>query len=77
MAASQRTRPALAGVPLGEDDGAIDGAADVPAVGPAVADEVTMGCAVGLGEVLAVDGERLQAENASAIPTTVIFKSTR
>jgi len=72
MAASQRTRPALAGVPPGADDGADVAAADGPAVGL----EVTIGCAVGRGEVLAVEGEMLQAENASAIPTAAHLKST-
>jgi len=65
---------ALAGVPPGVDDAAADAAAD----GLGVALDMTMGCAVGRGEVLLEEGERLQAESASnATATATRPKSTR
>jgi hypothetical protein len=54
------------------------GLAEASAVGLAVALAVTMGCAVGRGEVLLEEGERLQAESASnATATATRPKSTR
>jgi hypothetical protein len=73
IAVSQRTNPAAAGVPVGPAEGEADEAADAAAV----AVEVTMGCAVGRGEVLLEDGVMLQAANASAIPDTASLRSTR
>jgi len=71
IAASQRTSPAPPGVP-----GAV-GPAEVAADGLAVALDVTIGCAVGRGEVLLEDGEIAHAESANALATTASLKSTR
>jgi hypothetical protein len=45
--------------------------------GLAVALEVTIGCALGRGEVLPEEGEMLHAERASAIATNAGLKRTR
>jgi hypothetical protein len=49
----------------------------VAADGPALGLDVTIGCAVGRGEVLLEDGEIAHAESANAIATTASLKSTR
>jgi len=59
-AASQWTRPAPPGTPIGL----------------AVALDVTMGCALGRGEVEPEEGEMLHAETASAIATNAGLKRT-
>jgi hypothetical protein len=71
IAASHLTSPALAGVPAGLEDA--DGLAD----GLAAALDVTMGCAVGRGEVLVAEGEIEQAAHASNIAAAAYLKSTR
>jgi sulfate adenylyltransferase subunit 1 (EFTu-like GTPase family) len=63
---------------VAEPVGLDEGLAEVPAVGLAVALAVTRGCAVGRGDVLLEEGERLQAESASnATATATRPKSTR
>jgi hypothetical protein len=51
--------------------------AEVAADGLALAVDVTIGCAVGRGEVLLEDGEIAHAESANAMATTASLKSTR
>jgi hypothetical protein len=73
MAASQWTKPAPPGAPLGLAGGEVEG----DEVGLAPAADVALGCAVGRAEVVLEEGEIEHAESPSAIARTRRRKRTR